>query len=78
MSTSSKTKAPRVAKTGVIDPERLYTADALGRIGIGRVQLMEARRSGLVKPVEAGHRMWYVGAEVIEWILSRRSAASDE
>lgn len=59
------------ARTGVLCSDRLYTAQALDRIGIGRVLLIEARRSG-VRPIKLGNRCWYVGEELQRWIMSKR------
>ncbi len=58
------------AKTGVIDPTRMYSTSALNRVGIGNVLLREARAAG-VSPHNVNGSLWYSGGDIIEWIKSK-------
>ena len=61
----------RTRCVGVIDPERLYTKEGCKRFaGIGRQVLLEAKRSGMVKAIQAGMRVYFRGSELIAWIES--------
>jgi hypothetical protein len=40
------------------------------RLGLGRNALLEARQSGLVKPIAVSQRMYYRTTELIAWIES--------
>jgi len=57
-------------KSGVLQPEGLYSTAALGNVGIGRDVLAQARKDG-VRPVVIGGKHWYVGKEVVDWILTQ-------
>jgi hypothetical protein len=58
---------------GRIDAASLYTTEGCLRYaGLGRETLLQARKSGLVKPIELGRRMYYCGDELIAWIKSQR------
>lgn len=64
------TRSPRPKPTGVIDPTRMYSTEALRKVGIGRGLLMEARAAG-VQPHDVNGACWYQGVEIIEWIKSK-------
>lgn len=56
---------------GRIDPGAVYTTEGCMRYGgIGRESLFQARKSGMVKPIEVGKRVYYGGDELIAWIRS--------
>jgi hypothetical protein len=56
---------------GVRAPERLYTKEGcMKAAGIGRKTLLEAKRSGIVKAIPAGERVYFRGSELIAWIES--------
>ena len=56
---------------GVIAPERVYTEEGmLKTAGIGRTQLVEARRQGFLLAKARGKRLYYTGAEIIRYILA--------
>ncbi len=61
----------RIARTGVLDPSRMYTPQALNRIGIGAVLLMDARRSGVVSAYNVNGDCWYDGSELIAWLKTK-------
>jgi hypothetical protein len=52
---------------GVLIPEAMYTRQALGRLGIGRMLLYSARQEG-VSPYVVGNTFWYCGSDLIEWM----------
>jgi hypothetical protein len=53
-------------KGGRINPELMYTADAvMADCKIGRTTLREMRRQGLIKPIELANQLFYDGAELI-------------
>ena len=53
----------------MLRPDSACTADGVMRaIGFGRESLGEARRSGIVRPISIGRRVYYLGAELIAWI----------
>lgn len=62
----------RVTKCrGEVRPSSRYTLEGVMRaIGIGRIQLTEARQAGFVKPIHCGRRTYYRGKEIIAWIDS--------
>ncbi len=63
---------------GRIDAGALYTREGAERFGgLGGTMLMNARRSGIVKPIQVGRRMYYRGDELIEWICSHREGQGD-
>ena len=64
-------KRQTVSKSGVLDPERMYTTNALRMVGIGWAVLRDARKSGKVSPRKIGTEHWYLGREIIDWILSQ-------
>jgi hypothetical protein len=56
---------------GYIDPCGMYTTEGCMRYaGIGRMSLIEARASGIVKPIPVGNRIYYRGSDLIAWIES--------
>lgn len=58
---------------GRINAHELYTREGCERFcGLGGSLLMQARRSGIVKPITVGRRLYYRGDELIEWITSLR------
>lgn len=58
---------------GRVDATSIYTTEGCIRcIGLGRELLLQARKSGLVEPIEIGRRMYYCGDELIAWIKSQR------
>jgi hypothetical protein len=57
---------------GVIAPERIYTKEGVMRFaGMGRKTLLEAKKSGIVKAIPAGERVYFKGSELIAWIESQ-------
>lgn len=63
---------------GALKPDVLYRREEIERlVNIDSLQLMYARRSGLVKPIELNRRMYYRGDELIEWICSHREGQGD-
>lgn len=61
----------RTRVIGYINPDGLYTTEGCMRFaGLGRMSLLDARASKLVKPLHVGNRAYYRGRELIEWILS--------
>lgn len=60
---------------GILRPDSIYTVEGVLRAaGIGRETLSEARRSGIVKPIEIGKRVYYRGEQLIAWIESQASS----
>jgi hypothetical protein len=56
---------------GELYPGGLLTKEGcMERAGLGRKALEEARRSGMVRPIEANQRLYYRTSELIEWIES--------
>jgi len=56
---------------GFIDPQRLYTTEGLNTaVGLARESIREARNSGIVRPVKKGKQLYYIGAQVIQWLLT--------
>jgi hypothetical protein len=54
---------------GVVDPSKLYTPDACKReTGLGRPQLIEGRKAGVLKPISVGRFLYYRGSELVQWI----------
>lgn len=54
---------------GVVDPAKLYTVDACKReTGLGRPQLMEGRKAGVLNPISVGRFRYYRGSELVAWI----------
>lgn len=68
-------KTRRVTRClGRLDAQSLYTTEGCLRYaGLGRESLLEARRSGIVKPIPCGKRVYYAGEELIQWIKSKAS-----
>lgn len=63
----AKDKADRVV--GLVCPERYYTIEAAKRFaGIGRPQLIEARKAGVITPIPVGRFLWIRGEQIIAWI----------
>lgn len=59
---------------GILAPERLYTKEGcMKAAGIGRKTLLEAKRSGMVKAIAAGERVYFRGSELIAWIESHEN-----
>lgn len=59
---------------GRIDPLSLYTREGcMFYGGIGDKSLLEAKESGIVKPIYSGKRVYYRGKELIEWIESHNA-----
>ena len=48
----------------------LTTEGCLRKAGLGENSLSDARRSGMVKPIFAGRRVYYKTDELIKWIES--------
>lgn len=65
---------PSKTRTRVIGdcyPGGLLTKEGcMRRLGLGRNALLEARQSGLVKPIAVSQRMYYRTSELIAWIES--------
>lgn len=58
---------------GRIDATAVYTTEGCMRYaGLGRESLSQARKSGLVEPIEHGRRVYYGGDQLIAWIKSLR------
>lgn len=75
-SLAAKLRTRRVRKVvGRISPCELYTSEGCMRFaGLGSASLYEARRSGIVKPIEYGKRLYYQGSQLIEWLVSQQQA----
>lgn len=72
---SSVRRRPR----GVLAPGQLLTADAcMTEAGIGRDSLSEARKSGMVVPIEKAGRRYYKTEELIAWILQTGKRVTQE
>ena len=57
--------------TGILRPEDLLTKEGVQRAaGMGHEALMNAKRSGIVKALRSGKRVYFKGSELIEWILA--------
>lgn len=64
---------------GQLRPEAIYTKEGCLRYaGIGNDVLIQARQSGVVKPIEIGRRLYYLGSELVEWIRSQNRKGTDE
>jgi len=62
---------------GKISRGAIYTTEGCMRFGgLGHETLAEARRSGMVTPIEIGRRHYYRGDELIAWIESQAQAKS--
>lgn len=60
-------------RRGVIDPSLLYSTDALlSECKFGRRTVTEMRQQGGVKPVMVGTQLYYDGAQVKAWVLSKQ------
>lgn len=58
-------------------PDMLYTTEGcMTEGGLGSSSLDEARQSGMVRPVEHGRRLYYLGEELIAWLKSKRARHS--
>lgn len=56
----------KVRKGGRIDPDLLYTTDAVMEdCKIGRTTLREMREAELIQPFEIANQLYYDGAELI-------------
>lgn len=72
LTTKTKRRVRRVTD-GYINPECLYTSEGcMTQFGLGRESLDEARQSGIVKPIEHGRRLYWLGEELIAWLKSKR------
>lgn len=74
-------KSPRKHRIvrGEIYPGGLLTVHGVMRaIGIGRDQLTEARRAGVVKAYLCGGTAYYRSEDVMEWILQGGKAKGGE
>jgi hypothetical protein len=70
---SQQTLEKRKAGRGVVNPDLLYTTDALmNECNLGRRNVIAMRQEGGVEPREIGTQLYYDGAEVKAWILSQR------
>lgn len=70
-------KRTRVKQTGAFDPTCFYTKKGLLRaLGMGRNVLAEARQSGMVTPMLMGPKVVYDGAEIAEWLRTKRRLAN--
>lgn len=59
----------QIIPAGKLETNAMYTAQGCKNwFGLGRYSLAEARRSGVVKPIELGGKLYYEGSELIEWI----------
>jgi len=73
MTTATESPNPRTVTEcyGVIVPGNWYTEEGmLQAAGIGRGQLIEARKSGYLKSKWVGRRLYYSGQEIIRFIES--------
>lgn len=67
----AKNKANRCI--GVIDPDKLYTVDAAKReTGLGRPQLMEGKKAGVLKAYPCGRFVYFKGSELKAWVLGSK------
>lgn len=58
---------------GVVDPNLLYTTDALmTECNLGRTNVTKMRQEGGVQPVTIGTQLYYDGGEVRAWILNQK------
>jgi len=56
---------------GVISPDEVYTKEGLWRCAaLGPQSIRDACDSGIVKPLFRGRRVYYLGKEVIAWIVA--------
>ena len=69
-SIASKTRNGNPKRLGRISREEIYNAAMLNKLGIGQIQLAEARKSGIVSALNLGGNYWYDGGEIIDWIKS--------
>lgn len=62
---------------GKISRGAIYTTEGCMRFGgLGHEMLAEARRSGMVTPIEIGRRHYYRGDELVAWIESQAPTKS--
>lgn len=84
MANSTKTKTAKTQSTsrqkifgvGCIDAAT-YTAGDLEKLGIGRVALSEARKSGEVRPLKKVLPYRYRGSEINRWMESENDSVND-
>jgi hypothetical protein len=70
-STNGKKRREVRRVIGKLDPKALYTREGCMRFfGIGSNSLIDARKSGIVKPVRLGKRQFYRGDQLKKWILT--------
>lgn len=64
---------------GRLNPTELYTTEGCMRFaGLGEVSLFAARQSGMVKPVYHGNRAYYLGAQLIAWLIKTGKETSEK
>jgi ribosomal protein S14 len=67
----TKTTRRRRKGRGEGRADSVYTPEGVMRsFGLGKMSLLEARRSGMVKMYHRGGRGFYHGKEIIDWILA--------
>ena len=59
-------------------PEDLHTKESLRPYGIGDETLLTARQCGAITPRKFGVRNYYLGSEVIAYIVSRNDQPRKE
>ena len=68
MKTTRTVTKPR----GELRPDSLYTTEGVMKAcGLGSNALDAARASGIVKAYQCGNRLYYLGSELIKWIVSQ-------
>ncbi len=71
-----KVDQPQVTR-GVLLPDGLYTREGLWEFAkLGLAQLMQAESEGKLDPVKRGNNYYYLGRDVIAWVMQgkRKSA----
>lgn len=54
-------------------PDSLYTVEGCRRdAGMGRYQVKAGVQAGIIQPITSGRRVYYRGAELIEWLRSQQ------
>lgn len=55
---------------GMLDPRCWYSVDgAIAAAGIGETRLAEGRQAGILHPTNDGLRDWYLGKELIRFVI---------
>lgn len=63
---------------GILLPGSILTVEGvMHATGMGEESLAAARESGIVRPIYLGRRVFYRSDELIEWITSVASVATD-